>query len=90
MKVRTLVAIAASALVFGGCTSSAANNPNFVTKEEFQAYKDRIKADGDALDAWVAATHKWILWLNANSSTFCPGCGVPPLPPDPPPDGDWQ
>lgn len=61
-----------------------------VPTSDFEEYKARIKADGDALDAWVTATHEWVRWLNQNASTICPNCGPPPMPPDPPPDGDWE
>ena len=81
MRIRNIVATAAIALALGGC--------DYVKTADFAAYRAGIKADGDALDVWVAATHQWILWLNANADTFCPSCGLPPLPPDPPPDGDW-
>ncbi|HSA55027.1 MAG TPA: hypothetical protein VLE53_04950 [Gemmatimonadaceae bacterium] len=55
----------------------------------FNEYKAEVRADGDAVEAWIAATHQWIVFINANIATMCPGCSPPGLPPSPPPDGDW-
>jgi hypothetical protein len=80
MSTRKWLGVALVTLSLGGC----------VLQSDFDAYRATIKADGDALDEWVAATHQWIVFINANINTICPGCSPPPLPPDPPPDGEWQ
>lgn len=79
-----------SARRLGGIAFLALLGSACVPQSEFDAYKARIKADGDALDTWVAATHQWIVFINANINIICPGCSPPGLPPDPPPDGDWE
>jgi hypothetical protein len=60
-----------------------------VSQADFDAYKGAIKADGEAIDAWIDAAHKELVWLAANASTFCPSCSPPTPPPSPPPNGNW-
>ena len=72
-----------------GAPDEASLETHFVTRREFDDYRDRIKEDGDTVEAWVAAAHEWIVFLNDNIDVWCPDCTPPDLPP-PPPDGDWQ
>jgi hypothetical protein len=70
-------------VLFSGC----------VWQSDFDTYKAGIKADGDALDAWVAGAHTNIIWLRNMVVTLCTktqtSCDPPAAPPTPPPDGAW-
>lgn len=79
-RVRWLTAVVG--LVLAGC----------VSKAEFNDYKAKIKADGDAVDEWIAVAHEVIKWVSANGAKFCdpPGsCDPPVAPTSPPPNGGW-
>ncbi|HEX9564027.1 MAG TPA: hypothetical protein VF981_08655 [Gemmatimonadaceae bacterium] len=73
-------------LVVAGCVSTADFN---AYKAEVDTYKAAVRADGDALEVWIAQAHLVVKWVAANGGTFCPGCTPPNAPPDPPPDGNW-
>jgi hypothetical protein len=60
-----------------------------VSTSDFNAYKQAVLEDGDAVEAWIATAHEVVKWVSANGGTFCPDCDPPDPPPDPPPDGDW-
>jgi hypothetical protein len=86
---RGMLAAVAIAIAVSGC--------DYVTQQEFQtftsgyeSFKDQIKIDGDSVDLWIAAANQWFVFLNDNISAICPDCAPPPLPPTPPPDGDWE
>jgi hypothetical protein len=79
-KLRLWALLLATSLV-AGC--------NYVTTEEFNTYKQGVKASGDAVEEWIKSADTYIRFLNANIGTFCPNCDPPTLPPPPPPDGQW-
>jgi len=81
MWIKKFIAITLATVFLAGC---------WVTTEDFEAYKARIKADGDAVEAWIAGANPWFLWMNQNIDAWCQGCSPPSPPPQPPPDGDWE
>ena len=92
MRIWKVLGGAAVALALAACqpTDRTATEGNWVPRAEFDAYKQRIKANGDAVDRWIVAANPWFVLLNSHGSTWCPNCGLPPLPPPPPPDEGWQ
>ena len=58
-----------------------------VSQTDFDAYKLRIAADGNSLEAWAARADTNIIWLRQSVITLCPACSPPMPPPAPPPDG---
>lgn len=61
---------------------------DYVTRSEFETYKQDIKQDGDAVDAWIAQAQQWFVWLTQNMAKICPDCDPPDVP-NPVPDGEW-
>ena len=57
---------------------------------DYDAYKERIRVEGESLEVWMEAAQLWFQWLSDNADEYCPGCDPPSVPPDPPPPGDWQ
>jgi hypothetical protein len=74
--------LAASLIFHTGC----------VPTSEFNAYKARIKADGERVDAWIAGWDPWLRYVDNNWAAVCPDCPSDPPnpPPPPPPDGGWE
>ena len=60
-----------------------------VKQSEFDAFKTSVHASGEAVDAWIASAHAYLVWLHQNMATICPECAPPNPPPSPPPDGAW-
>ena len=60
-----------------------------VSTTDFEAYKLRVKASGDALEAWANTAHINIVWLRQSMIQECPTCSPPMPPPPAPPDGNW-
>lgn len=62
---------------------------NYVTKQEFDEFKTSVHESGEAVDAWIASAHAYIIWLDQNMGQICQQCAPPNPPPSPPPDGAW-
>jgi hypothetical protein len=63
-----------------------------VSEAEFNDFKARVKASGEAVDTWIATAHEVITWVSVNGTKFCEPpvvCDPPQPPPPPPPNGDW-
>lgn len=82
LKLLLLVVVGSFATACGG-----------VSQAEFNTFKADVKVSGDAVDTWIAAAHKNIIWLRqiviANHCGSGSSCDPPAPPPSPPPDGGW-
>jgi hypothetical protein len=83
MWFRKVIALALATVFLAGC---------WVTTDDFDEYKARIKADGDAVEAWIAGANPWFIWMTQNIDAWCQGqgCSPPSPPPQPPPVGEWE